>query len=110
MMSALKQTFIIKKNHPSLEGHFPANPVVPGVLLLDEISSILLQQYGEFRITGFSQVKFLQPVLAEQLVSVQSVDKTEIDTGNIKIKFLACCLDAPVVQGEVKLEGNVSLK
>ena len=33
--------FTIAADHPSLPGHFPGRPVVPGVVLLDEVLACL---------------------------------------------------------------------
>jgi 3-hydroxyacyl-[acyl-carrier-protein] dehydratase len=33
--------FTIGPDHPSLPGHFPGHPVVPGVVLLDEVLACL---------------------------------------------------------------------
>jgi 3-hydroxymyristoyl/3-hydroxydecanoyl-(acyl carrier protein) dehydratase len=48
----------VPADHPSLPGHFPGNPVVPGVLLLDAILSRLEQATG-CRAVRLQQVKFL---------------------------------------------------
>jgi 3-hydroxyacyl-[acyl-carrier-protein] dehydratase len=33
--------FIIAADHPALPGHFPGNPIVPGVVLLDEALALI---------------------------------------------------------------------
>jgi 3-hydroxyacyl-[acyl-carrier-protein] dehydratase len=43
-------------NHPSYQGHFPGNPVVPGVLLLD----LVIQALGRGVPSAISSVKFHQ--------------------------------------------------
>lgn len=48
----------VPADHPSLPGHFPGNPVVPGVLLLDEILSHVQQATG-CRAVRLQQIKFL---------------------------------------------------
>lgn len=58
--------FRIPATHPSLAGHFPGNPVVPGVVVLDEVAAALRHRHGR-RIAGFSQVKFVAPLLPEQI-------------------------------------------
>lgn len=62
--------FRIPATHPSLAGHFPGNPVVPGVVVLDEIAAALRRRHDR-RITGFSQVKFVAPLLPEQTALLQ---------------------------------------
>lgn len=50
--------------HPALPGHFPGNPVVPGVMLLHCVADALRQWRG-LRLRRFD-AKFLSPLLPEQ--------------------------------------------
>jgi 3-hydroxymyristoyl/3-hydroxydecanoyl-(acyl carrier protein) dehydratase len=57
----------IAASHPALPGHFPGQPVVPGVVLLDAVVAALAQHLGRaVRVTGFPAVKFLAPLGPEQ--------------------------------------------
>jgi 3-hydroxyacyl-[acyl-carrier-protein] dehydratase len=47
----------VPADHPSLAGHFPGNPIVPGVLLLDVILSRVEHATG-CRAVRLQQVKF----------------------------------------------------
>jgi 3-hydroxymyristoyl/3-hydroxydecanoyl-(acyl carrier protein) dehydratase len=61
-MSAL--TLTIDAEHPALAGHFPGAPILPGVLLLDEIVRAL-EADGATLAPGhwsISTAKFVQPV------------------------------------------------
>ena len=77
----------IATEHPSFAGHFPANPIVPGVVLLDEA----LHAIG--KLTGFdlsacqiSAVKFLSPVRPGESVSVH-YEAQSSDPTNRKFRF-----------------------
>jgi acyl-CoA synthetase (AMP-forming)/AMP-acid ligase II len=50
----------VPADHPALQGHFPGNPIVPGVVLLELIEA-LLAGHG-YRVRECAQVKFLVPV------------------------------------------------
>jgi 3-hydroxyacyl-[acyl-carrier-protein] dehydratase len=53
-------TLTIGADHPALAGHFPGAPIVPGVLLLDEIvSALAIAGAQQWRIGA---AKFLHPV------------------------------------------------
>lgn len=58
--------FSIGPDHPSLPGHFPGHPVVPGVLLLQRVLDAIEAAHGPQGALRLPQVKFLQPLLPGQ--------------------------------------------
>ena len=64
-MERLEFDVRVPANHPSLPGHFPGNPIVPGVLLLDVIVANLERATGR-RIVSLDQVKFLSVLRPEE--------------------------------------------
>jgi len=63
--------FIIPAEHPSLPGHFPGQPIVPGVVLLDRVIEAIEAGYGPLPPLRLPQVKFLKPLLPGQSASVE---------------------------------------
>lgn len=63
--------FRISADHPCLPGHFPGQPVVPGVVVLDEVLALALSQFGARALLRMPQVKFATPLLPEQDASVE---------------------------------------
>jgi len=49
--------FAIAQDHPALPGHFPAHPIVPGVLLLDRVMTGVEAALHR-RVQTLQQVKF----------------------------------------------------
>lgn len=67
MSDSFQQALRIGADHPCLAGHFPGNPVVPGVLLLENVLRAAEGWLGrDFPSLRLPQVKFLQPLLPEQ--------------------------------------------
>jgi 3-hydroxyacyl-[acyl-carrier-protein] dehydratase len=62
--------FLIPAAHPSLPGHFPGQPIVPGVLLLDQVLDAIEAAHGPLQALRLPQVKFLQPLLPGEVASI----------------------------------------
>lgn len=58
--ATLDGTLRIDATHPALPGHFPGDPIVPGVVLLDHVAACL--ERAGFSLAKLSMVKFLAPL------------------------------------------------
>lgn len=62
--------FTISPDHPSLPGHFPGRPVVPGVVVLERVIEAIEAAHGPLAALRLPQVKFLQPLLPGEPATV----------------------------------------
>lgn len=70
MPPSVREHFHIAASHPVLPGHFPGNPVVPGVLLLERVAATVKRTYGA-RVAGLPQVKFLHPLRPDEVAELR---------------------------------------
>jgi 3-hydroxyacyl-[acyl-carrier-protein] dehydratase len=63
--------FVIEPDHPSLPGHFPGRPLVPGVVLLDRVVAAIEATHGALGPLRLPQVKFMQPLLPGEAARVE---------------------------------------
>ena len=72
---------IISKGEPYLDGHFPGNPIMPGVLIVEALAQTgliclfelkLIDPSGDFFFTGIEQVKFRRPVVPGDLLQLHA--------------------------------------
>jgi 3-hydroxymyristoyl/3-hydroxydecanoyl-(acyl carrier protein) dehydratase len=62
--------FTIPSDHPSLPGHFPGRPVVPGVVVLDRVIDAIEARHGPLGPLRLPQVKFVQPLLPDETAEI----------------------------------------
>jgi 3-hydroxyacyl-[acyl-carrier-protein] dehydratase len=59
------QALCIDASHPALPGHFPGHPLVPGVLLLEQVALALRAWRGQ-RLVRVLEAKFVAPLLPDE--------------------------------------------
>ena len=67
-------SFRIEPDDPALDGHFPGRPVVPGVVLLNEVLAAVARETGLAPPLRLERVKFASPVLPGDTVTVRLAD------------------------------------
>jgi 3-hydroxymyristoyl/3-hydroxydecanoyl-(acyl carrier protein) dehydratase len=65
-----RMAFSIDPSHPSLPGHFPGAPVVPGVLVLEQVLAAIEAAHGPPGALRLPQVKFVRPLLPGERAEV----------------------------------------
>jgi len=63
--------FTIPADHPSLPGHFPGRPLVPGVVVLERVVEAIEITHGALGPLRLPQVKFLQPLLPGETARIE---------------------------------------
>src|SRR5206468_3919478 len=91
---------IIRANHPSLRGHFPGAPLVPGVVILDEVIATLIEWRQDSQLTGIRLVKFLAPLPPEQAFKISFRAKNERAA---EINFCCRAGDRIIVEGRLEV-------
>ncbi len=68
----MTKDFRIDPLHPSLSGHFPGNPIVPGVVLLGEVLEALEQSLSHpVVVSKVPVVKFHSPLRPNELAQLR---------------------------------------
>ncbi|WP_411766916.1 3-hydroxyacyl-ACP dehydratase [Winogradskyella sp. A3E31] len=85
--ATIQFTIHINKDHKIFEGHFPNNPITPGVVLLQVLKNCL-EQYtnSKLRIQSTSNVKFLHPVNPEKHQQLVYSVQIQNEGGFLKVK------------------------
>lgn len=88
----------IAANHPALPGHFPGQPLVPGVILLEQVA-LALRAWRDQRLGRMLEAKFVAPLLPEQTALLQL---TEMTPGGSRLRFEIRCEDVLLARGLIE--------
>ena len=91
-------TLIIAADHPAFAGHFPGNPMLPGVVLLE----LILAAAGIAAIGGVTRLKFLRPVGPGERIDY-TLTLTQAGAGADTVTLSARGAGGPVLRGSLRL-------
>ena len=91
-------SFTLPADFPPLNGHFPGNPILPGIAQIALITEILnrADASGEYTLDTVKRVKFLAPILPEKTVSAEVTCRPGEEEGVV-------CTDAVLRSEEKKI-------
>jgi len=72
----ISREYVIAADHPCLDGHFPGDPIVPGVLLLDMMRLLLQQWQPQLCISAIAKAKFHHPLRPGEPFTITLVERS----------------------------------
>lgn len=67
----MKPALSVPLDHPALPGHFPGNPLVPGVMILDLLADDWREQAPDRPLRGIRKAKFQRMLAPGENLSVE---------------------------------------
>src|SRR5919201_5263818 len=92
----------IGADHPCLPGHFPGAPIVPGVVILDQILDALTKWREGCQLTTIHVVKFLVPLKPAQAFTIGLSVGKSVD----EIDFCCRVEDRLILEGRLEVRGT----
>jgi 3-hydroxymyristoyl/3-hydroxydecanoyl-(acyl carrier protein) dehydratase len=93
-----EQSVRIGATHPALPGHFPGQPLVPGVILLEQVA-LALRAWRNQRLGRVLEAKFVAPLLPEQTALLRL---SEVAADGSRLRFEIRCDDVLLARGVVE--------
>lgn len=81
--AVFEQPLCIDAGHPALPGHFPGHPLVPGVILLEQVAQAL-RRWRAQRLVRVLEAKFVAPLLPDEAAVVYL---TEADRSRFRFEI-----------------------
>ncbi|MGH8474334.1 MAG: hypothetical protein ACRER2_00935 [Methylococcales bacterium] len=99
MAESFERKFQLSAQQPCFEGHFPNDPIVPGVMLLDMVRIITREWKPNTRIKALSNVKFHLSLHPEESFTI-----TITETRKLLLHFVCHRGDQDIASGALTLE------
>jgi len=98
----------VTANEPFFQGHFPGNPIMPGVLIVEALAQtacvaglLMEENKGKLGVfTGFEKIKFRKQVVPGDTLKLEA-DILTLKMGMGKVKVVATVDDQVACEGEI---------
>jgi 3-hydroxyacyl-[acyl-carrier-protein] dehydratase len=97
MNDTFTSEFVVPADHAALAGHFPGQPVVPGVVLLDAVLAAIRTR-ASFVLQAIPGAKFLAPVLPDERIELR-MHFTPVENAKMRVTFRGVRATSTVFEG-----------
>lgn len=99
----------VTANEPFFQGHFPGNPIMPGVLIVEALAQtacvaglLMEENKGKLGVfTGFEKIKFRKQVVPGDTLKLEA-EYLVLKMGMGKVKVVATVDDQVACEGEIR--------
>lgn len=101
--SLFEQGFCIEAGHPALPGHFPGHPLVPGVILLEQVA-LALRAWRRQRLARVLEAKFMASLLPGELavVRLSASGQGQAPQETARVRFEIFRGESPLARGVIE--------
>jgi 3-hydroxyacyl-[acyl-carrier-protein] dehydratase len=92
----------VDAENPIFAGHFPARPILPGVLLIEAVAQTAAVMMGSALLAAVNRFKFFKPVLPGTELRIETAKLTQAGT-------MACIEGTVSALGEKVASGELSV-
>ena len=99
---------VVLDNHPAIAGHFPGNPIVPGVVILSHVTNAIRQQLPDIVLGTLLSMRFYVPLRPDRPFHVRTELRNGGRTENARVRVYVEVRedDALSVQGTLIAAGQ----
>ncbi len=94
-MQENRSEFCVPSSHPCLPGHFPGQPLVPAVVMLDQVAA-RLRAWRNVRVSRLLSARFSAPLLPDQRATL--LLRTQADD----CRFSIHCGEREIARGRME--------
>ncbi len=99
---SIETTVRFGDDHPALPGHFPGDPLIPGVVILDQVEQALAAALGAGRIAQLPAVKFVSPLRPGEALTI-GAEPTQRPG---RYRFVCSSGERPIAEGQLVWEAT----
>ncbi len=97
---------VVPNSHPAIAGHFPGNPIVPGVVILSHVTNAIRQQLPDIVLGTLLSMRFYAPLRPDRPFHVRSELRNGGRTENARVYVEVREDDGLSVPGTLVAEGQ----
>lgn len=83
----IQSKVVVGKDSPWFDGHFPRQPILPGIAQLSIVNDLILKFNSSFKLSGVMRVKFKEPIFPDTGLVISIDHNEELNSYKFTIKI-----------------------